>query len=663
MKKTLSIAIGLGLLSACGGSGSTNPPDPGPTPVDTVPEINAPQAFAGRLANEGASAFELYVKNGIYVNSTGDSRVTDASPVAAPPAPEASSGSGNFSTTNTQEEGVDEADRIEYDGSHLFIATQAVWRPDVYEQPAIRILARNDDFSMAEVNRIEVEEENTNITGMYLYQDSLSVVSSGYPIVTFADIAATSFLPGTWQEKINLSVYDTGDPAAANLTMDIDLEGWLIGSRRIDNYVYLIAAYHPSIANLPVAPESDQEKIETYNAILDTPMSDIMPKITVNGVERTLNEPEDCLIPESATENDGYAQILSIVRVNVDSSDDISSVCMSAYADMSYMSPENLYLGARVGRETNLHKISVGGQFQYQASGSVSGGLGWNNPNLRLSENQGYLRVVTTDWSSGEPEHSLHVLNQSGSALEGVATLPNEQQPDAIGKPGEDIYAVRFIEDKAYVVTFERIDPLYVIDLTDNTAPVIAGELEIPGFSSYLHPMANGYLLGVGQEVNGGAIPETGANTTSLPPPVQPTGMKVTLFDVSDPANPMEVSSVVREGTYTPVEYDYRALSVLKTGDSYQFALPTETWGSVQDEAGNDIWSAQSKLLMMDVNAASGQGSLSVTHELQAINDPEYYVGAWEDRSVIHDDHVYYLHGNAIWHSLWQEGAQANGPY
>ena len=123
---------------------------------------------------------------------------------------------------------------------------------------------------------------------------------------------------------------------------------------------------------------------------------------------------------------------------------------------------------------------------------------GGGQSQLRLSENDEFLRVVTTDYSDSNPVHRLSILSEQGGELSNIATLPNESQPEAIGKPGEDVYAVRFTNDKAYIVTFERTDPLYVIDLTDNAQPEIIGSLEIPGYSSYLHPLSNNYLLGIG---------------------------------------------------------------------------------------------------------------------------------------------------------------------
>ena len=423
-----------------------------------------------------------------------------------------------------------------------------------------------------------------------------------------------------------------------------------------------------------------------------------------------MNVPEDCFIPESATDADGYNSLLTVTRINMQQIDDIASVCMSAYADNSYMSTESLFLSAQTGKELTVHKIDVSEQFTYAASGTVRGHL-WGRdgkPQLRMSEANGYFRIVTSEFGAEGPEHRLTVMQQDGNSLRTVAELPNEAQPTAIGKPNEDIYAVRFIQDRAYIVTFERIDPLYVIDLSDNTAPFVAGELEIPGFSTYLHPMDNGYLLGIGQEVQQQNLPETGTQPTIMP---VSSGMKVSLFDVSDATNPIELSNVSYQDTYTPAEYDYRALSVLKNGDQYQFAMPTERWiatevpmptdpedtppgedeggnegdgdtgegdGDTGEEGGSDgettdpeepvettitIWQPESALLMLEVNAASGAGEMNVVNQMAVENDPENYVWGGEDRSVIHGDNVFYIHGNQVWHSLWAADAAVNGPF
>ncbi|MFQ3189106.1 MAG: hypothetical protein ACI936_000229, partial [Paraglaciecola sp.] len=256
-------------------------------------------------------------------------------------------------------------------------------------------------------------------------------------------------------------------------------------------------------------------------------------------------------------------------------------------------------------------------------------------------------------------EHKLSVLSQQGSDLSILATLPNDSFPEPIGKPGEDIFAVRFFGDRGYIVTFERIDPLYVIDLADPNTPRVLGALEIPGFSSYLHPLDNGYLLGVGQQVNVNNIPENGEVTDE---PVSQEGMKISLFDVSDPSKPTEVNSIVKPSSYTPVEYDYRALSVLNNNGNYQFAIPIESWNIPSDEFIH-IWAPTNSLMLLEVDTTSNNPKLIQRNEVRPDVGDQPYASAWEDRSIIHGENVYYIHGNQVWQTTWAEDATVFGPF
>src|SRR5690606_3817329 len=134
-------------------------------------------------------------------------------------------------------------------------------------------------------------------------------------------------------------------------------------------------------------------------------------------------------------------------------------------------------------------------------------------------------------------------------------------------KPREDIYSVRFRGDKAYIVTFLRTDPLYVLDLSNPQDPLIAGELEVPGFSSYLHPVNDNYLLGFGVDATA---------TTQR-------GIKVSLFDVSNTSKPQEVDSVVfgESGSYSEALYALHAASFPSpSSDELRFPLPMSIYSS-----------------------------------------------------------------------------------
>ncbi|MBV8396291.1 MAG: beta-propeller domain-containing protein, partial [Actinobacteria bacterium] len=176
----------------------------------------------------------------------------------------------------------------------------------------------------------------------------------------------------------------------------------------------------------------------------------------------------------------------------------------------------------------------------YLGSGTVPGYLlnQWS-----MSEFQGVLRVVSTDtpawWGSGADSQSyLTTLRPSGGALTQVG------QVGGLGQ-GDRVYAVRMIGDTGYVVTFRQVDPLYTIDLHDPANPAVLGQLDLPGYSSYLHPISDTLLLGIGQNVD----PSTN----------EPSGTQVTLFDVSDLKNPKRVQTYSLGQGWSSAESDHHA--------------------------------------------------------------------------------------------------------
>ena len=418
---------------------------------------------------------------------------------------------------------------------------------------------------------------------------------------------------------------------------------------------YLAMQYVPSADNLPAVGNSNSSREAYYRRLLELENSSLVPNITINEQSSPLYHLDDCLVPENASSKNGHVQMLSVVKINMSSPSTYSALCTIVEAEGLFMTHNNMYLHATQGNDTVIHKVSLENGIEYQATGKVRGSFGWNSsPQLKMSERDGYFMAVTTEGLLADnPEHFLHVLTQQGRKLEEVASLPNDNEPSPIGKPGEDVYAVRFFEDKAYVVTFEQVDPLYVIDLSDAEAPFISGELTIPGFSSYLHPMENGLLLGIGQQVIGANIPEAGEQPMTTP---VEDGMKVSLFDVIDPENPILLNEYVWSDTYTGAEYDYRALSVLKTQTGYRFALPSESW--ISDEGSFSLHYA---LQMLEVD--SEERTLSLVGSIDHQQDNENYYGSYDDRSVLHNDHVYYLRGNKVYHALWQQEPPIEGPY
>jgi uncharacterized secreted protein with C-terminal beta-propeller domain len=191
-----------------------------------------------------------------------------------------------------------------------------------------------------------------------------------------------------------------------------------------------------------------------------------------------------------------------------------------------YASADAVYVagtswGSGAGPATTLTAFSLGDRIEHLASGSVPGYV--PDQFAMDAAADGTFRIATqTGWWGRSASSSLHVLGRQGRDFVTLGSVTGIA-------PGEDLKAVRFIDDQAFVVTFEQVDPLFVIDLADPRNPRITGELKIPGFSSYLHPMEEGRLFGIGQGDTW--------NTS-----------KLSLFDVSDPAAPAEVEAVTLGG-------------------------------------------------------------------------------------------------------------------
>jgi hypothetical protein len=622
-----------------------------------APQLNSATSFEGPLVKAGQLSVSRFIKNGIY------SAAFDYANNYKEGVPETTvtqdNAQGNFSSTNTQESGVDEADRIEYDGNILYLAAYPLWSKGEDYQSKVRVLERQNDFSLNSVAELPLLDEHSNIEGMYQHDARLAVLGTN---IQSYSIDAISFAPEPWlpsEQKLSLDIYDTSVPSNPSTVSNIKIDGMMISSRRIDDDLFIVTSYTAFINGLNPKASTKEELLANYLIILDTPDSQLMPKIYRDGGQGTpLNVTKDCVIPAQATDRDGYAHLLTISRINLTDPNDIQSSCISSLANMLYMSEANLYLSASVGNQTVLHKVSLDANLTYQATGKVDGIIGWRGAsNLRLSEQDDNLRIVTSDYSSDQPKHTLSILGQQDNELITLATLPNDTSPDPIGKPGEDIYAVRFLGNRGYIVTFERTDPLYVLDLTNPNTPSVLGALEIPGFSSYLHPLDNGFLIGVGQQVNNFSL--IGEATDE---PVAQEGMKISLFDVSDPSNPVAVNSIIKSSSYTPVEYDYRALSVLNNNGSYRFALPIESWSRYTDEF-ESFWASFNSLMLLEVDTTSNNPQLIERGVVLPDETKQPYANGWQDRSVIHGDNVYYIHGNQVWHSTWAEDAQVFGPF
>lgn len=649
-----SSAIGWLTLSGCSGSDTQEP-----APFEP-PELNAPQAFEGSLVMAGQAQASRYIRNGLYsatLNTTSPQPDASGAPLVS------DSSTNTFSQTNTQEAGVDEADRIEFDGSTFYVADVPIWI-DGFEQyqASVRVLEQNPDNSLNELNRLPIERPEWGINGLYLASgetNRLAVLSGSQPVYPVDAISTVAVANSVESPEFVVDLYDVSSPNDIQSPDRLVFDGRLLSSRRIDNILYTISVHVPQIEGLSFGAVDDDTKKQNYQKILDVSDTALLPDVRLNEQSLQPLTIEECFIPERATPADGSAQIIHVTKIDMTNPAAIESLCMVAVTSLTYMSENALYLAGQGEGDTYLHRIGLESSPQYEASGAVPGIIGWaSNPQLRLSERQDVLRIVTTDYQTdqSDPLHRLFTLQKQGDELVTIGQLPNNTYPDPLGKPGEDVYAVRYVGDRGYIVTFEQIDPLYVVDLTNPNVPALIGELEIPGFSSYLHPINEDFLLGVGQQIDTADIPQNGWVVIE---PIPLNEMKVSLFDVRDPANPQEISSIVKEDTYTPVEWDYRALSALNIEQSTRFSMPIERWSIDADEPNYST----NSLMVFDVDLSQSIPSLIEQKILTVENTLPYYIYAGEDRSVLTVDGIYYLRGNSLWFDGNGGDGQPLGPF
>ena len=467
--------------------------------------------------------------------------------------PERDAGGGDsptdYTTTNVQEEGVDELDIVKTDGNYLYIA-------------------ENDLFAVvqswpAEDSRLTASLQLTGSAyGLFLYRDLAVVISNFY---NYYDGPVAPEMPwgGTRIELI-----DVTDRSAPAVLRTIDVEGYLAAARLIDGHLYAVVS---SYLDIPYAaweliqrddlglPEVEWDATEEERAAAAAEARRILRPLVVEIISRTGLEELVPLVRDVTADNpeagfeplvgcsDVYRpaetseySMLSVLHLDLDvpypTTAGIDATGLLADGWIVYASTTSLYVAQSslwwwwgwgdVDMTTAVHKFaldpSAEDPVRYAASGEVDG---WLHSQFSMGEHDGYLRVATTefDWWWGntddqeDPGSRITVL-----ADDGQGALTTAGVLDGIA-PGERIFACRFMGDKGYLVTFEQIDPLFTLDLSDPTAPAIVGELEVTGFSSYLHPIGEDSLLAVGMEAD---------------PDGTIIGLAVSVFDVSDFANP-----------------------------------------------------------------------------------------------------------------------------
>ncbi len=444
----------------------------------------------------------------------------------------------SFSTTNVQVEAVDEEDMVKTDGSYLYHLVR-----DYSKGADCSIsIVKADGSQMEEVSRIEGLE---NIGGFYLQGDSLVCVEQLWidtkvpsNVGVLKRLAGYDDFEYYTRSVTRITFFDIKDRSHPKKVSSLTTDGYVASSRISGGYFYLISQYTPYRTADPEDPDS------------------FIP--IVNGVAM---DAASIIIPEN-TDTDSYLVVASVSLKDPTKFADSKAILSGG--NQYYVSTDHIYVADTQYRALDTDSVTTNltvfaykdGQITGQKSGTIKGEI--LDP-FAMNEYNGYFRVVTTvdsydvveitDDLTGESlgyhyenetrTNSLYVLDGNLQVVGKIEGLAEDEQ----------VYSARFMGDTGYFVTFKQIDPLFSVDLSDPHNPKILGELKITGFSEYLHFYDENLLLGIGREVD----PDT----------LRSEGLKLSMFDISDPSDVKEIDKMVFEDiNYTEAYYDYKAVLI-----------------------------------------------------------------------------------------------------
>ncbi|MBO8128347.1 MAG: beta-propeller domain-containing protein [Peptococcaceae bacterium] len=437
----------------------------------------------------------------------------------------------DYSTTNTQVQGVDEADIAKTDGKYIY---------QVNNRRVIVIKAYPPE-DMKIVSVLKFEEEKFVPRELYVDDKYLVVLGSTYHSIV--PIEPKGPVPEIWppppvRNTVEAVIYDISSKTNIKKLREVELEGDYVSSREIGSSLYLIA-----------------NKYLDYYRIMKGETEGLTPSYRDSAFKDefvSVDYPDIRYFPGFIEPN-----YLIVAALDLDRPDDRMDVSTYLGAGENvYASQENLYIAVTryqvpekepdrdaaaapkrvivlspVQSDTAIYKFALQrGRVLYRDSGKVPGRV---LNQFSMDEYKGYFRIATTRgeiWRDDQytSRNNIYVLDKTLKAVGKVEDIA----------PGEKIYAARFIGDRGYLVTFKKVDPFFVIDLKNPRNPKILGALKIPGYSDYLHPYDENHIIGFGKDTIEIAQKDRWGNETGSMAFYQ--GMKIAIFDVSDVRNPVE---------------------------------------------------------------------------------------------------------------------------
>lgn len=479
----------------------------------------------------------------------------------------------DFSGTNVQVQGVDEADMIKTDGQYLYqLAGSQLIISQIYPATEMKMIKELTFHKQFYPTELYVDGDQLIVIGRQ-YEDWVirnpfgpaeDVDNTANTRVGFSEEIALDYIMPAFHDATKVYIYNIADPYAISLEREAGLEGSYLSSRKIDDSLYIITNKYINYWML--------RETKDFTTTVPT-FQDVNYKVAEAHNHQLQRIPYQDIYYFPDTDMSNYLMVAGINLSNA-----AQEININAYlgaGETVYANREHLYISQTrytdQGRhqpalqETDIHKFSFqAGTVEWLGKGTVPG-----HPlnQFAMDEYKGHFRIATTSgemWRSDQfqSQNNMYVLNEQMKLVGKVENLA----------PGERIYSVRFMGDRGYMVTFETVDPLFVIDLSIPENPQVLGELKIPGFSDYLHPLSDNLLIGFGKDT----IVRTMTNWDGSKRDVAiEDGVKISIFDVSDVHNPIErqVVSIGDRGTHSPLNYNHKALLFAKHKELFAFPI------------------------------------------------------------------------------------------
>ncbi len=454
---------------------------------------------------------------------------------------------GDYSETNTQVKGVDEADIIKTDGKYIYSFSVS--------NGEIRIIKSGKEPQL--IKKLKVNHsEFSAMSDMYLAAGKLVIMGSR---------------PDNRKSETAVYIYDVSNPEKAEKAYECSQSGFYNTSRLIGDKLYLITNYNVNVNKI------NENDVETYVPSVES--------VNYNGAMAS----DDIYINKNCSRAE-YTVVCGydISNGKLVGSQSLLGGTYTLYCNTSNIVTADYSYGKGASVKTNIARFTIdNGKVEFKAEGEIDGTL---LNQFSIDEYGGYFRFVTTSSGGREVRNGdvvTYTFSQSNSLIVLDGELKKVSSIDNIA-PDERVYSVRFMGDIAYFVTFRQVDPLFSVDLSDPKNPKIIGALKIPGFSNYLFPYGNGKLLGLGLD----ADEKTG----------RAGGIKLSMFDISTPSDVKESAKLILDAYDSPALYSHKESLI----DVKRNVIGFSIWGKLGSEYrifsfSNNAFNLKVKIKLDDV--------------------------------------------------------------